>query len=64
MYVSTSQLQRIEHAQDFIKVASCRGRVGQGQANLVLGVDDEYSTNSQLAGKSERRTNNVVEREK
>ena len=39
--VVVGELQRIDYPQDFVEVAPGAGRVGDGQANLLVRVDDE-----------------------
>ncbi|RUP46817.1 hypothetical protein BC936DRAFT_146491 [Jimgerdemannia flammicorona] len=40
--VAVANLQRIDYAQDFVKVASGRGRVRQRESDDLLRVNDEY----------------------
>lgn len=42
-----SELQRDEHALDFVKVATSRGRVSQSELELTVRADDEDATNGE-----------------
>ena len=45
--VLVTNLERVHHAQDLVKVATGRGRVRQGQADGLLGVNDEDGANGE-----------------
>src|SRR5690606_9918023 len=40
--VVVRQLQGVKDAQDFVEVAACAGGVGDGKADFLVRVDDEY----------------------
>src|SRR5690606_22354566 len=45
--VVVGQLQRVDHPQDLVEIAPGAGWVGDGQAHLLVRVDDEQRTYGQ-----------------
>ncbi|MCY1539133.1 hypothetical protein D9M68_747050 [compost metagenome] len=45
--MAIGQLQRIDDAQDLVEVAPGAGRIRDGQAHLLVGIDDEHRTHGQ-----------------
>ena len=45
--VLVSRLQRIHHAQHFGCVATGRGRVGENEANGLLGIDNKHASDGE-----------------
>lgn len=46
-FVVVGQLQRIDYPQDLVEVATGAGRVGDGQAHLLVRIDHEQRTHRQ-----------------
>ena len=46
--VAVGELQRVDHAQDFIEVAAGAGGIGDLQAQLLVGVDDEHRAHREV----------------
>ena len=57
--VAVGQLERVDDAEDLVEVATGARRVGDGQADLVVGVDDEHRTDGE--GVVGVRVDHVVE---
>ena len=45
--VLISRLQRIHHTQHFGRIATGRGRVGENEANGLLGIDDKHASDGE-----------------
>ena len=48
--VVVGQLQCVDHAKNFIKVAAGGGRVGDRQSDLFVRIDNEHGTHGELFG--------------